>query len=43
MIYTKSTLVLDKAVDSYSNSDKIVLAGDFNAKKKEGCAETSLY
>ena len=43
MIYTKSTLVLDKAVDSYSNSDKIVLAGDFNAKKKEGCAETSHY
>ena len=37
MIYTKCTLVLDKAVDSYSNSEILML------KKKEGCAEISLY
>ena len=34
---------LDKALDSYSRYDRIVLAEDFNPEEKEACLETFLY
>ena len=34
---------LDKALDVYSNYEKVLLTGDFNAQEGERCLDTFLY